>query len=319
MAKLLKNTALFTYVIKDTEQVFNTSSGVATIKFDSVQTDENNSYNTSTGVFTCNNRGTYLVYFNVLYYLTSTGYNSNLEVSLIKNRGVVTSTGLYTQYIVDTSTGCSHSGSIYISLEIGDTLTLCGNCWDTNGGSVAIGNEGLGNFLQIIKVFEFQKESIIIYNLRDTGPAGGWIFYDKGSYSDGWRWMEADISDITYVVWSNISNVLIGTTSTEIGTGQDNTTKIINQSGHTNSAAKQCTDLIVNGYNDWYLPSLDEIGLMYSNLYLFGVGNFNFGDPNSPLWSSSEYTKDYAWWWRSYSYDYYNKEYHTNIRAARRF
>jgi hypothetical protein len=29
------------------------------------------------------------------------------------------------------------------------------------------------------------------YSLRDIGPAGGYIFYDKGSYSDGWRYLEA--------------------------------------------------------------------------------------------------------------------------------
>ena len=29
------------------------------------------------------------------------------------------------------------------------------------------------------------------YALRDIGPAGGYISYDKGSYSDGWRYLEA--------------------------------------------------------------------------------------------------------------------------------
>jgi len=29
------------------------------------------------------------------------------------------------------------------------------------------------------------------YSLRDIGPAGGYIFYDKGSYSNGWRYLEA--------------------------------------------------------------------------------------------------------------------------------
>jgi len=29
------------------------------------------------------------------------------------------------------------------------------------------------------------------YALRDVGPAGGYIFYDKGSYSNGWRYLEA--------------------------------------------------------------------------------------------------------------------------------
>ena len=31
----------------------------------------------------------------------------------------------------------------------------------------------------------------IAYMLQDTGPGGGIIFFDKGSYSDGWRYLEA--------------------------------------------------------------------------------------------------------------------------------
>jgi len=35
-----------------------------------------------------------------------------------------------------------------------------------------------------------------LYALRDTGPAGGWIFYVKeGGYSDGWMYLEAASSD----------------------------------------------------------------------------------------------------------------------------
>jgi len=29
------------------------------------------------------------------------------------------------------------------------------------------------------------------YSLRDMGPAGGYIFHDKGNYVDGWRYLEA--------------------------------------------------------------------------------------------------------------------------------
>ncbi|MCK9288468.1 MAG: hypothetical protein M0P29_12990, partial [Sphaerochaetaceae bacterium] len=33
-------------------------------------------------------------------------------------------------------------------------------------------------------------EETTTYHLGDTGPAGGYVFYDKDSYSDGWRYME---------------------------------------------------------------------------------------------------------------------------------
>jgi hypothetical protein len=85
--------------------------------------------------------------------------------------------------------------------------------------------------------------SYISYSLRDIGPAGGWIFYKNGN-----DYMEAAPMDQSVgIAWSNIINVEIGATAqgTLVGTGQGNTTAIINQVGHINSAAKLCDDLII--------------------------------------------------------------------------
>jgi len=85
--------------------------------------------------------------------------------------------------------------------------------------------------------------STTVYALRDTGPAGGLIFYKSGN-----NYLEAAPSDL-YIsqIWSNITNIEIGATAqgTAIGTGQANTTAIINQAGHTDSAAKLCNDLVI--------------------------------------------------------------------------
>ncbi len=42
---------------------------------------------------------------------------------------------------------------------------------------------------------------------------------------------------------------------------------------------------------DWFLPSKDELNLMYKNLYKNGVGGF----AGYPYWSSSEGSANYAW------------------------
>jgi uncharacterized protein (TIGR02145 family) len=83
--------------------------------------------------------------------------------------------------------------------------------------------------------------SLINYNLRDIGPAGGLIFWKSGN-----DYLEAAPSDfLVSSSWSNIDSVAVTGTGTAIGTGQANTTAIINQVGHTASAAKLCDDLVI--------------------------------------------------------------------------
>lgn len=77
------------------------------------------------------------------------------------------------------------------------------------------------------------------YNVRDFGPGGGYVFY-----KDGTTCYEAHKEDISAgYVWSNITTVAIGSTSNLINESLNNTTEIIAQIGHTNSAAKLCNDL----------------------------------------------------------------------------
>ena len=163
--------------------------------------------------------------------------------------------------------------------------------------------------------------------IGETGPAGGLIFYDKTYVSDGWRYLEAAPSDQSgpYHAWSNIIDVEIGTSAqgTAIGTGQANTTAIIAQPGHTESAAKLCDDLsIVNNlitYNDWFLPSEDELNLMYTNLHnsVPSVGGF----ADSQYWSSSEYDANFARYqnFANGFQAHYNKSTNLRVRAVRAF
>ena len=57
-------------------------------------------------------------------------------------------------------------------------------------------------------------------------------------------------------------------------------------------AAQYCADAIYNGKDDWYLPSKNELNILYVNKT--AIGNFNTS--GTIYWSSSEYTDiDYAW------------------------
>ena len=84
------------------------------------------------------------------------------------------------------------------------------------------------------------------YSLRDVGPAGGLIFWKSGN-----NYLESAPTDQAInTAWSNITNIAITTTDTVVGSGQANTTAIIGQSGHTDSAAKLCDDLMI-GIGGW--------------------------------------------------------------------
>lgn len=156
------------------------------------------------------------------------------------------------------------------------------------------------------------------FMLRDTGPAGGLIFYDKGIYSAGWRYLEAAPADQgEWLPWSNIVNVACGGTSTSIGTGKANSALIIAQPGHIQSSAKLCLDYYSGTYGDWFLPSKEELNLMYSNLCLFDVGDFRY----NLYWSSSESSATHAWPgdFALGTQNVYNKVDVADVRAARAF
>lgn len=128
------------------------------------------------------------------------------------------------------------------------------------------------------------------YNLRDTGPAGGLIFYDKESYSDGWRFLEAapPSTEWTSRDWGS-SGFLVGGTSESIGDGKDNTDLIV--SADTGTAAQLCDDLWYGGYDDWFLPTIGDLSRMYANLISHSVGGF----ADQYYWSSSELDSTRAW------------------------
>lgn len=119
------------------------------------------------------------------------------------------------------------------STEIDSTLAFHEN----NGPSVG---KNTVNHVRAIRFFT----SITNYSLGDIGPAGGRIF--AWDHSTGY-FEVAPTDQSASQVWSNIDSIEIGVSAqgTAIGTGQANTNAIIGQSGHTDSAAKFCNDLVV--------------------------------------------------------------------------
>jgi len=112
---------------------------------------------------------------------------------------------------------------------------------------------------------------------------GGTIFYVDTTGMHGLIAAPSDQSG--YIKWCiGTTYTSTGATATAIGTGNANTNAIIASQGTSASyAAKLCADLVLNGYSDWYLPSKDELVLLYQRNVL--IGGFNL---TTQYWSSTE-------------------------------
>jgi uncharacterized protein len=136
------------------------------------------------------------------------------------------------------------------------------------------------------------------YAIGDTGPAGGLIFYENPNYAtDGWRYLEAALYDQSAGArWGCFRKAIAGARGTAVGTGRQNTLDMLAACSEPGTAADLCANLSLNGIRGWFLPSRDELALMYRNLKAAGVGDFRDGGvaDNFTYWTSSQQTADMA-------------------------
>ncbi|MDB4559605.1 fibronectin type III domain-containing protein [Flavobacteriaceae bacterium] len=109
--------------------------------------------------------------------------------------------------------------------------------------------------------------------------------------------VEDQSAAIDWILGGLTQSTANGNTLEAIGTGQSNSTAMMNQAGYTGGAAQVAEDYSVtdNGvtYNDWFLPSLEELNEMYSqkNSIEAAAGVTPFG---TDYWSSSEHNSSKA-------------------------
>jgi DUF1680 family protein len=140
--------------------------------------------------------------------------------------------------------------------------------------------------------------SIAEYALGDTGPAGGFIFYENPNYvADGWRYLEAAPFDQSAGArWGCFRQSIAGARGTGVGSGKQNTADMLAACAEPGTAAHLCATLTVNGVRGWFLPSRDELALMYRNLKATGLADFRDRGvtDNFTYWASSQQTADMA-------------------------
>ena len=128
-------------------------------------------------------------------------------------------------------------------------------------------------------------------------------------------------SGIVWAVPANQTTDVTGADGTLIGTGNQNTIDIVAQNGSDSTfAAGLCSNLVEGGYDDWYLPSKDELNKLYINKTAIG------GFLNGYFWSSSESAvnpSSKAWFQEisdgSQWGDHHGKSYTKYVRAVRSF
>jgi hypothetical protein len=124
---------------------------------------------------------------------------------------------------------------------------------------------------------------------------GGILFYIDGTGQNG---LIAAPSDQSPGAEWGCNGTVISGTSTNIGTGQASTTAIVNGCSTPGIAARICDDLVLNGFDDWFLPSKDELNQMYLQKNVIGGFNLDPLSNSAMYWSSSQYSPNpagYAW------------------------
>ena len=269
-------------------------------------TDSHTNDGTGLGFFTSTLSG--LDGCDTVYYIRAyatnengTGYGAQYTVS----------TGLLPSISTNSVTAITEnsftSGGTIIS-DGGCPITAKGICWSVSPNSTTdneVTNEGvsidgfsssatnlLSNLTYYARAYVTNSvgtaygEEIVINSAAPNGLyigqsyAGGIIFYLDDTGEHGLVSADIDQQIINLEGGDQNRRCPVGTffeTDTIIGSGAQNTTNIISACNTSSNVAYICDNLVLNGYDDWFLPSIDELNLMFQNLRNNGLGNFVSG------------------------------------------
>jgi hypothetical protein len=123
-----------------------------------------------------------------------------------------------------------------------------------------------------------------VYAIGDNGPAGGIVFYVT---DEGLHGMEAAPEDHNIAVsWGCFDEDQDGADGTAVGTGAQNTNDML--LAGCSEPATIVDEYTLGGFDDWFLPSKDELLLLYAQKDV--VGGFT---SEYIHWSSTELS---PWW-----------------------
>lgn len=193
----------------------------------------------------------------------------------------------------------------------GSTITQAGICYNTTGNPTIndsyVNGTGLGegNLIDLLPNTTYYARAFAV-NSVGTGygaeiefttdsscPSlgdlyqGGKVAYifqsgDLGYIPGECHGIIAATADLSNAAWGCDNVDVPGASGTAIGTGMQNTIDILNGCATAGIAARLCADYVSGIYSDWFLPSKDELLILYANKT--GIGGF----ANDYYWSSTE-------------------------------
>jgi len=184
---------------------------------------------------------------------------------------------------------------------------------------------------KMIEVFNRIKKEFDDDRLKfGSKYAGGIVFYIDTTGNHGLVCADKNFGEAVWAVRGY--DVTIGADENGIsnGHGMRNTKKIVEHASWyiqkeffsttktpAPTAARLCLESNHNGFSDWYLPTLEELKLMYKTLKENNFGNFQ----SAFYWSSTEYFADLAWtfYFTTGTASNYGKNYPNRVRAVRAF
>ena len=234
--------------------------------------------------------------------------------------------------------GVENATSYVIDVGASDFMSTAGaftNVVDFNSEATSATLSFGSTLIAATDVYRITIESSVatVYSVGQTGPGGGIVFYVDNSLSgftetgapcgSSCHYLEAAPTTGTTSLWTDAlygwsgnPNTAIGTTGTAIGSGYENTLKMITQDSTADKAGTVAQAYRgPNGLSDWFLPSLDELNALYLERDI--VGGFWGGY----YWSSTEGNAQTAWS-QFFTYDWrtdFSKDIAYYVRPIRAF
>jgi hypothetical protein len=220
--------------------------------------------------------------------------------------------------------GSTASYTQAITITVADTLTVTSDTTTvTYTGSAANVNPAMSGVSGLVSgdvisgaTYTYSATALSCANggpcsIGQTGPGGGLIFITPsttgnttGKYFEaapsGWS---GSANDPIGKLCTNATSIA-GASGTAIGTGEANTDLFANSAACGPSVTDTATALVLNGKDDWFIPSYDELKQMYSALHKAvggALGGFNTAI-NADYLSSSDNPSGVAPSGTGYSY-----------------